>query len=84
MAEYELSEHARDMLKERNIQPAWVESALEKPDRKQTREDGTIHYVKAIEQQEGRYLRVVVNPGRKPPRVVTFFFDRRLGRSYET
>jgi hypothetical protein len=34
-------------------------------------EDGTVHYVRVIEEHEGRYLRVVVNPDVKPQRVVT-------------
>ena len=43
--------------------------------------DGTIHYIRAIEQYGGRYLRVVVNPDDSPKRIVTVFFDRRLRRS---
>ncbi len=31
MMEYEFSEHAYDMLRERNIQEAWVKLAIEDP-----------------------------------------------------
>jgi hypothetical protein len=78
MTEFEFSEHACVMLKERNIQEAWVKSAMENPDKKESKDDGTVHYIRAIEQYEGRYLRVVVNPDAKPQRVVTVFFDRRM------
>jgi len=80
MIEYELSEHASDMLKERNIQEDWVKLAIEDPERKEVKEDGTVHYIRAIEQYGGRYLRVVVNPDYRPQRIVTVFFDRRIMR----
>ena len=44
-------------------------------------DDGTVHYIKAIDQYEGRFLRVVVNPDVSPQRIVTVFFDRRIRRS---
>jgi hypothetical protein len=78
MLEYELSEHASVMLRERNIQEAWVKSAMENPDKKELKDDGTVHYIRAVEQYEGRYLRVVVNADAKPQRIVTVFFDRRM------
>ncbi len=80
MIEYEFSEHASDMLKERNIQEDWVKLAMEDPERKEIKEDRTVHYIRAIEQYGGRYLRVVVNPDYKPQRIVTVFFDRRIMR----
>lgn len=81
MIEYEFSEHAYDMLKERNIRESWVKLAIEDPEKKEPKDDGTIHYIRAIEQHGGRYLRVVVNPDVKPQRIVTLFFDRRIRRS---
>ena len=44
MIDYELSEHAYDMLKERNIQESWVKLAIEDPDIKEFKDDGTVHY----------------------------------------
>lgn len=81
MTEYEFSGHAYDMLKERNIREVWVRLAMENPERKELEDDGTVHYIRAIEEYEGRYLRVVVNPDVKPPRIVTVFFDRKIRRS---
>lgn len=80
MVDYEFSEHASDMLKERNIQEDWVRLAIEDPERKERKEDGTVHCIRAIEQYGGRYLRVVVNPDDRPRRIVTVFFDRRIMR----
>ncbi|RKY38460.1 MAG: DUF4258 domain-containing protein, partial [Candidatus Omnitrophota bacterium] len=44
MMNYEFSEHAYDMLRERNIQEEWVKLALENPERKESKDDGTIHH----------------------------------------
>lgn len=50
MIEYEFSEHAYDMLRERNIQEAWVKLAIEDPEKKELKDDRTVHYIRAIEQ----------------------------------
>ncbi|GIV71885.1 MULTISPECIES: DUF4258 domain-containing protein [Caldilinea] len=88
MIDYELSEHAYDMLRERNIQESWVKLAIEEPEIKEFKDDGTVHYIRAIEraieQYGGRFLRVVVNPSVRPQRIVTVFFDRRIGGRNET
>ena len=42
MVDYELSEHARDMLRERDIPEDWVRLAVEDP--KEPKDDGTVHY----------------------------------------
>lgn len=80
MGEYRFSKHAQDMIRERRIEEAWVEQTLEDPEREDEKEDGTIHYARTIDDREGRYLRVLVNPGTKPKTIITAFFDRRLGR----
>jgi hypothetical protein len=68
------------MLKEREIPEEWMWRAIREPDRTETEADGNIHYMKAIPEHGGRFLRVVVNPHIQPRRIVTLFFDRRLGR----
>lgn len=44
-------------------------------------EDGNVHYLKAIHEFGERVLRVVVNDRVVPRRVVTAFFDRRVGKT---
>jgi ribosomal protein L7Ae-like RNA K-turn-binding protein len=80
MPEFELSTHAREMLRERKIAEEWVQRVLETPSRKKKAKDGNIHYTKPIREKDGRVLRVIVNPDVDPQRVVTLFFDRRLGK----
>ncbi|MEW6324659.1 MAG: DUF4258 domain-containing protein [Nitrospirota bacterium] len=80
MINYEFSEHASDMLNERNIQKTWVESTMSAPDTTEIKDDGTTHYIKAIKENGGRHLRVIVNPNAKPQKIVTLYFDRKLGR----
>ena len=76
----ETSQHARDMLQEREIPEEWMWRTIREPDRTEAKADDTIHYIKAIPERGGRFLRVVVNPHVQPRRIVTLFFDRKLGR----
>jgi hypothetical protein len=80
MRDIELSEHAKDMLRERNIPEEWMWRAVDDPDRTEIGADRNTHYIKAIPEHEGRFLRVVVNHHATPKQVVTLFFDRRLRR----
>ena len=80
MKDFVYTEHALDMLEERKIKENWVRSALEDPERKEQKEDGTVDYLKPIEEFDNHYLHVAVNPNVQPPRIITVFFDRRLGR----
>ena len=79
MPEFEWSTHAKDMLQERSIDEEWVWRTLNTPGRKRRGQDGNMHYTKAIRERDGRVLRVVVNADVQPNRIVTVFFDRRLG-----
>ena len=77
---FELSDHARFQMQERNIQPSWLTETLSAPDRLLPLADshGNTHYLKQISDFGGRWLRVIVNPTVNPQRVVTIFFDRRV------
>ncbi|MBI1956766.1 MAG: DUF4258 domain-containing protein [Acidobacteria bacterium] len=76
----EWSRHAREMLKERAIQEEWVLETLQSPDRYEKGPGGQSYYIKSIPEYGNRFLRVVVNRNVSPNRIVTVFFDRRLGR----
>jgi hypothetical protein len=76
--DHQFSAHALVVLRERAIEPGWVEAAVSTPDQRISQSDGTVHYLKRIDAFAGRWLRVVVNPAPNPPIVVTLFFDRRL------
>lgn len=77
---FELSQHARHQIQERNLQTSWLEETLSSPDRLLPDADpySNTHYLKQILDFENRWLRVVVNPNVVPKRVVTIFFDRRV------
>lgn len=79
MPEFELTKHTKDMLLEREIPEEWVWRVIESPDRKRRGSDGNLHFTKRIRERGGRVLRVVVNSDVLPNRIVTVFFDRRLG-----
>ena len=78
MRDIEPSRHARDMLEEREIPEEWMWWTIDEPDQTEIGADDNTHYVKAIPEYGGRFLRVVVNPRVQPERIVTLFFDRRL------
>ena len=75
---FRLSDHAKHMMNVRFIDETWIDLTLPKPDRSLTELDGNQHYLKAISENRGKVLRVVVNESTTPKIVVTLFFDRRV------
>lgn len=78
--ELQLTKHAEDMLRERDIPEDWVWETLDAPDRENVGADNNTHYFKSIEEYGGRFLHVVVNPRVSPKRIITVFFDRKARR----
>ncbi len=66
------------MMRERLIQEDWVKGTVQNPDMTELKRNDEKHYVKQIPQNQGKFLRVIVNPEVLPPRVITVFFDRRV------
>lgn len=79
---FDLTSHARAVLAERRIDIAWVERVLASPARSEPDrfDPSLVHALAAIDERDGRVLRVVYNPEANPIRVVTAFFDRREPR----
>jgi len=75
---YELSDHARDVIVEREIETTWVVRVLRQPERREPdRNDAAlVHALARIPERDHRVLRVVYNPSVTPPRIVTVYFDR--------
>ncbi|HZQ72192.1 MAG TPA: DUF4258 domain-containing protein [Burkholderiales bacterium] len=76
---YELSDHAMEVLTEREIPTTWVIRVLAAPERtERDRSDPELmHALGRIAERDGRVLRVVYNALVQPPRIVTAYFDRR-------
>jgi len=55
-----------------------VKSTVFAPDMTGEKRDDEKHYLKQIPQNAEKFLRVIVNPSLRPPRVITVFFDRRV------
>lgn len=79
MKTFSLSNHALEMMNERKICEEWIKITLEHPDKK-IEDNSTCHYIRKLDECEGRYLRVIVNAKTNPLKVITVFFDRRLRR----
>ena len=71
---YELTQHARDVLDEREILIEWVERVLNRPT---LREPAESRFAR-IPEFGNRVLRVVINTTIVPERVVSVYFDRRM------
>ena len=76
--ELEFTKHAEVVLGERGIPSDWVVRVVAEPERVESRDDGTRHFMGSVAEREGRVLRVIVAAEAKPWRVVTAFFDRRM------
>ena len=76
---YELSDHAADVIAEREIETTWVVRVLTKPERTEPDRSDPIltHALGRIAERDDRILRVVYNASGNPPRIVTVYFDRR-------
>jgi len=77
--DYALTEHARDALKKRQIKVDWMEQVLTAPEVIETDpvDPDLEHRLARIAEFGNRVLRVIVNAKKRPPHVVTAFFDRR-------
>ena len=77
---YELTDHARTVLAEREIPLAWVERVLAKPEKVEDDPDDAEleHRLGKIKEHENRVLRVIINKTVSPMRVVTVYFDRTM------
>ena len=78
--DFKLTEHARDMIKERDIQEEWVWRTIDNPDKTEIGKDEHTHYYKAISEMRSRILHIVVNHNVSPNKLITVFFDRRARR----
>jgi hypothetical protein len=77
---YELSQHARDVLQERHIPVEWMERVIGKPALVEA--SATDPMVESrlaqIPEHGNRVLRVVINKTVVPQRVVSVYFDRTM------
>ena len=78
--DYELSQHARDVLEEREIPMAWLERVFNSPQRIEPDADDADleHRLGRISEHGNRVLRVVVNKTVRPACIVTLYFDRAM------
>ncbi|MDM8551222.1 DUF4258 domain-containing protein [Desulfobacterales bacterium HSG2] len=53
----EYTKHFNEMLEERNIRQSWIEQAVRNPDRTESREDDTRHFIRQIPEHGNRWLR---------------------------
>ena len=78
MEDFQFTNHAINMVSERNIQDEWISAALNQPDKIEFINNEELHYIKQIKENGNRFLKIVVNPFSQPKRIITIFFDRRI------
>lgn len=76
---YVLTEHAREVLKKRQILLTWIERVFITPEATEadSMDPQLEHRLARIPEFNNRVLRVVVNNQKTPLHIVTVFFDRR-------
>jgi hypothetical protein len=77
---YEISDHAKERIEERNILLTWIQETIEKSDKTEqhpTEPEKEIAF-KKIEGYSGRVLKVIYNKTVSPIRIVTAHFDRSM------
>jgi hypothetical protein len=76
--DHEYTAHARKVLEERCIDPAWLERTLAQPEwtEPDPQDVTVVRYFRQIPEYGHRVLRVAVNTKVDPWRIVSVFFDR--------
>lgn len=79
---YRLTDHARIVLREREIHAEWLARTVDDPAwrERDARDRSLEHRLRRIPEFRNLVLRVVVNPTHDPITVVTAFFDARASR----
>ncbi len=77
---YELTAHACESIRKRNIRREWLEQVMENPQLIETdpMDSELEHRLGKIDEFDDRVLRVIINPNNDPIRVITLFFDRGM------
>ena len=77
---YELTEHAKKVITERNIKLEWIERVMSSPQKVENDPDDLEleHAMGKISEYGNRVLRVIYNRVTVPQRIVTVYFDRAL------
>jgi hypothetical protein len=75
----DFSRHGEDMLAERKIERAWVESTVTSPESVEAdpKRPEVYRAYRRIPEHGGRYLRVVYTLNGDRVKIITAFFDRR-------
>ena len=78
--DYELTQHASEVILEREIKIQWIDLTLNSPEfiEKDSEDEELEHRFRRIKENGNRVLRVVLNTARKPIRLVTVYFDRTM------
>ena len=87
IAEYRITDHAREEMARRQIDEADVAQVLSAPEQSQPVREGREVYQSRIEMGESRktyLLRVLVDIDREPPEVVTVYRTSKIGKYWRT
>lgn len=77
---FEVTQHAVEMIERRSIEREWLRRTLEDPElvRPDEKDPTLEHRLKGIPEYGDRVLRVIINATVDPVRVVTVYFDRTM------
>jgi len=73
---YELTQHAKEVMRSRDIKVEWVSLTVDSPSAYIVITDMEVHFFKPIEEALDKCLKVVVNP--ISLKIITAYFDRNM------
>ena len=76
--EVDFTQHAKEVIAARRLDFEWIRRTMKAPQLVEDAADGARPFLARAPEQEGRVLRVVVNPQVDPPLAVKAFRDRRM------
>jgi uncharacterized DUF497 family protein len=78
--EFKLTKHAEEVIKRRAIPMEWIERVLSDPQIiEPDKVDSQLqHRLRRIEEFNNRTLRVILNTGVEPVRIVTVYWNRKM------
>jgi hypothetical protein len=80
LLKYELTKHASEVIKEREILMEYIERVINSPEliESDSEDDGLQHLMMKIKENDNRILKVIVAKDSDPVRIITAYYDRSM------
>ena len=77
--DFVLTQHAKDVILRRAISMEWIQQAIQQGKVERDQVDEKLeHRLIRIQGYDNRVLRVIIDPGSKPIKIISAYFDRTM------